>query len=94
MVELNKMGVSIRHTQLEMVKSHITTTLFKSNHFSTCRKDAMKEIQERIFEVMGLKGTSFKLTPGYQNHLPPILHIDMSKTIKQDIILVKTKKKK
>ena len=81
MLELTKMGVYIKHTQLEMIKSRAIATLFKSHSFFIQYEDAIKYIKEQIIEATRSVGPPSIFTPGYHTHLPPLSHTGKSKTI-------------
>lgn len=84
------MGVYLRHSQLETIKTKVIGTLFKSHSFYTRREDAIAELRQRIKVINGTEGPPFILTPGCQTHLPPISYKDNSPVIKQDTILVES----
>ena len=90
MQELQHLGVFLRHTSLETVKSKVIATLYRSHPFYTRQEDALAELKLRIKQATGHEGPPFVLNPGLQTHQPPLTYKGQSPIIRQETILVKT----
>ena len=90
MQDLQHLGVFLRHTSLETVKSKVIATLYRSHPFYTRREDALAELKLRIKQATGNEGPPFVLNPGLQTHQPPLTYKGQSPIIRQETLLVET----